>query len=173
MGKTTEQRLQYLEDRLAIQDVVNRYARGIDRHDDELLRAVFHEDAVDRHGAWTGEREAFVQWANHEVHNAFAAHTHCMTTHSCEVDGDEAHAETYAIYALRRREDDKVLIGGARYLDRLERRDGQWRVVTRRVITDWRCIGEPPPGAFAGAEYSGTWDKTDPSYQRPLTIGDD
>ena len=41
---------------LAIQDVVNCYARWADVDDDDVLRSAFHEDAVDNHGPWVGAR---------------------------------------------------------------------------------------------------------------------
>ena len=34
--------LQYLLDRQAIADCVNRYARGLDRHDDEMVASAYH-----------------------------------------------------------------------------------------------------------------------------------
>lgn len=171
-SRNAEEKLQYLMDRTEIMDVIYRYARGLDRHDDDLLESVFHEDAVDQHGKWVGGREEFVRWANHEAHNEIAAHTHSMTTHTCEIDGDTAHAESYVMYALRRRESDKVVVGGGRYLDRLERRDGEWRIAARRLITDWRLIADAPPPLKDGVfDFAGTQDRTDPSYQRPLQIG--
>ena len=45
-----------------------------------------------------------------------------------EIDGDVAHAETYWFYGAKNRDGSNWLAGG-RYLDRLERRDGAWRIV--------------------------------------------
>lgn len=67
-----------------------------------------------------------MQWGN-ALHEAdFLAHTHNITTHNCEIDGDEAHTESYVIFVLRRKDERTVLVGGGRYLDRLEKRDGDW-----------------------------------------------
>lgn len=168
-----EQKLQHWIDRLEIQDCVNRYARGLDRHDDDILRSVFHEDAVDNHGHWVGAREDFVQWANHVCHMSKAAHTHQLTTHNCEINGNEAHAETYVMFCLRDKEDNSVHIGGARYLDRLEKRYDEWRVVVRRVVLEWRINVDGSAWTETDGYERGTWNKTDPSYERPSVLPPD
>src|SRR5690606_31431683 len=115
---------------------------ALDRHDDEMLRSVFHPDAVDNHGFWVGPRDAFVEWANHECHNALHAHMHNITSHTCEIDGDVAHAESYVIFVHRFKDGKTVHVGGERYLDRLEKRGGEWRIVFRRLILDYRYAAD-------------------------------
>ncbi len=73
---------------------------------------------------------------------------------------------------MQRREDetgDDVL--GGRYIDRFERRDGEWRIARRVLLLDW--TGELPITRARSARlldvYStGRWDREDLSYQRPL-----
>ncbi len=168
-------KLQYLLDRLEIQDVVNRYARGLDRHDDDLLRSVFHEDAVDNHGPWVGSREAFVAWANGPCHAHTNAHMHQITTHNCEIDGDVAHTESYCQWVHRLTDEETVTVGGGRYVDRLEKRDGEWRIVVRRLILDYFYEAKGTVfGTPAQLEYAkGTWDRSDMSYERPLRLPED
>ena len=48
--------LQNLLDRQAILDCLNRYNRGVDRCDEELLLSAYHEDATECHGTFTGPR---------------------------------------------------------------------------------------------------------------------
>jgi hypothetical protein len=170
-----DEKLQYLLDRLAIQDVVNRYARGLDRHDDDVLRSAFHEDAVDNHGPWVGGREAFVAWANGPCHGHTNAHLHQITTHNCEIDGDVAHTESYCQWVHRLKDEETVWVGGGRYVDRLEKRDDEWRIVVRRLVLDFfyetkgTVFGTP-----AQVEYAkGTWDRSDISYERPLQMPTD
>ncbi|MGH2849678.1 MAG: nuclear transport factor 2 family protein, partial [Solirubrobacteraceae bacterium] len=131
-----EAQVQQLLDRQEIRDCVNRYARALDRHDDELLASVFHPDAIDNHGPWVGGRTDFVKWANHECHSHLDAHMHHLTTHTCEIDGDMAHTETYVQFVHRYKDGKTVLVGGGRYLDRLERRGGEWRIAVRRLVMD-------------------------------------
>ena len=169
-----EAKLQYLLDRQEIQDVIHRYARGLDRHDDDILRSVFHDDAVDNHGPWVGPREAFVEWANGPCHGHTNAHLHQISTHNCEIDGDVAHTESYCQWVHRLKDERNVTVGGGRYVDRLEKRDGEWRIVVRRLILDYFYEAE---GSVFDTEaqrvyQKGTWDRTDVSYERPLQIPD-
>ena len=164
------QKLQYLIDRQDILDVIYRYARALDRHDDELLASVFHEDAIDNHGPWVGGRTDFVRWANHEVHNGLAAHMHHITTHSCEIDGDVAHTESYVLFVHRREDGVSVHVGGGRYLDRLEKRDGEWRIVLRRLVMDYSHSADGSGFDESDGYQRGTQNSSDPSYQRPLTL---
>jgi hypothetical protein len=170
-----DEKLQYLLDRLAIQDVVNRYARGLDRHDDDVLRSAFHEDAVDNHGPWVGGREAFVAWANGPCHGHTNAHLHQITTHNCEIDGDVAHTESYCQWVHRLKDEETVWVGGGRYVDRLEKRDDEWRIVVRRLVLDFFYETKGTVfGTSAQLEYAkGTWDRSDISYERPLQMPTD
>ena len=169
MDEMTE-KLQYLLDRQEILDCINRYARALDRHDDELLESVFHGDAVDNHGDWIGGREAFVHWANHECHNHLSAHMHHITTHTCEIDGPVAHTESYVLFVHRYKDGKTILAAGGRYLDRLEKRDGTWRVAVRRLLIDYRYGADGSAFGDADGYPTGTQDRTDISYERPLEL---
>jgi len=164
-------KLQEIIDRQAIRDCLNRYARGLDRHDDELLATAFHDDAIDNHGNFLStNRDAFVEWANYRVHSALTAHMHHLTTHNCELDGDTAHTETYVIFVHKYKDGKTVHIAGGRYIDRLEKRDGEWRIAVRKVMEDFRVISDGSVfGDWSGYPH-GTWDRTDLSYERPLDV---
>jgi hypothetical protein len=41
-------------DHVAIEQVLMRYARGVDRGDKELLKSVYHEGGTDDHGSFVG-----------------------------------------------------------------------------------------------------------------------
>ena len=92
--------VQHLKDRQAILDVVMRHARGHDRHDAELMNSCFWDDGVDEHGQFITPGPEYGDWAN-KVHSAgYFLHMHNITNHTCEIDGDTAHCETYVIGAL-------------------------------------------------------------------------
>ncbi len=160
--------LRRLIDRQEILDCIHRYCRGLDRHDDELLASAFHPDAIDNHGSWVGGRDEFVRWANHECHDGLLAHQHHVTTHNCEIDGDVAHTETYVLFIHRRGDERTVILGGGRYIDRLERRDRDWRIVRRRVAMDLSVTADGSGFAAFGSYPGGRWDRSDLSYERPL-----
>uniref|UniRef100_UPI001952E840 nuclear transport factor 2 family protein n=1 Tax=Stenotrophomonas maltophilia TaxID=40324 RepID=UPI001952E840 len=55
--------LQALLDKDAIRECLYRYCRGIDRQDEDALRASYWPDATDRHGPYSGSADGFIAWA--------------------------------------------------------------------------------------------------------------
>ncbi len=89
-----------------------------------------------------------------------------------QIDGDVAHAESYVIGTMRVRDHRTLALIGGRYLDRLERRDGVWKIALRRCTIEWTMNGDTSmisQGGFAGF-IKGTWDTDDPSYARPMDL---
>ncbi len=120
MPDTHHPDIQRLLDRQAISDVVHRYSRGLDRHDDEMVASCYWEDAVDEHGAFTGSPAEFIAWANDLHETSFRGHQHHITTQTVEIDGDTAHAESYVLGVLTRKGDGEISdVAGGRYIDRL------------------------------------------------------
>ena len=58
-----EKRLRDTVDKAELRELVDRYARAIDRRDMALLRACYHPDAIDNHGTlFSGGIDAYVAW---------------------------------------------------------------------------------------------------------------
>ncbi|HZL54463.1 MAG TPA: nuclear transport factor 2 family protein [Solirubrobacteraceae bacterium] len=165
-----ETALAKLTDRQEILDCLTRYSRGLDRHDEEMIASAFHEDALDHHGDFIGDPRELAVWGNALHAQSFDAHQHFLTTHTADIDGDSAHTETYWLAVLRRKENGRSVMIGGRYVDRLERRDGVWKIVVRRTVMESIAEGERPE--FARWQYyvKGTWDHDDISFVRPLTL---
>lgn len=186
-----EKILHELQDREAIRNLIATYSRGVDRMDRELLISVFHPDAMDDHGVFIGSREEFADWAiaNHTA--SHLSHQHCILTHTCDLDGDTAHTETYYMFVAMNRAGSSVTTpmasSGGRYIDRLEKRDGRWAIAVRVCLRDWAPISEicepldqskltvvqNQPEAILALMRNGpqpSRDRNDLSYQRPLTI---
>ena len=166
-----------LLDRQAILDVVARHARGCDRHDVDLLCSAYHPDAVDEHGSTVTSGPDYPEWANATHAASSQAHLHHVTTHTCELDGDTAHTESYVMVTLLGPDAKYATVMCGRYLDRLERRDGEWRIAVRRSTVelafsaDARLLGSP---FFTEQHYlRGTRGDDDLSYRRPLQLDDD
>ena len=164
--------LQALRDRQAILDCVYRYARGLDRHDEDIFASAFHDDAIDHHGGFLGRRDEFVPWGLGLLASEWDAHTHFITNTRIEISGDVAHSECYVLFVQRRTGTGALDIGGGRYIDRLDCRAGEWRIAARELVIEW--VGAMPATSFGGAdEYPhGSWDKDDPSYRRPFDLPD-
>src|SRR5580698_10968530 len=57
--ETLAAQVRYLTDRQEILDCLNRYCRGLDRLDPELIASAYHPDAVDNHYTFVGGVAAF------------------------------------------------------------------------------------------------------------------
>lgn len=176
MSDLNEAKLRKLVDRQDILDCLTRYCRGVDRFDRELLLSAYHPDATDDHGVFVGSPLQFVDWV-FNVHGTWQKRTnHVIANHTCEISGDVAHAETYCIYFGNNR-DDSIDVVGNRYIDRLERRDGAWRIADRVCMVEWHGgLGQiTHPGARTAmaalmSNAPNQRDRTDASYDRPLRI---
>ena len=166
--------VRYLKDRAEILDCLARHARGCDRHDDDLITAAYVPDAVDEHGHATNRGDEYATWVNAAHAATSQVHTHNITTHSCEIDGDMAHCDSYVIVVLLGADGRTAQFISGRYLDRLERRDGEWRLALRRSTVEVMFTADArvlSSGFFTDQGYvRGTRDRTDPSYARPLTL---
>jgi hypothetical protein len=155
-----------LLDRQQILDCIHRYTRGVDRLDVELTLSAYHDDAIDSHGPFCGSPREFVEWLWPRQATRSSSQ-HFVMNHSVEIDGDTAHAETYWLVALRHKDVDEITFGGGRYVDRFERRGGEWRIAVRNVVAEWSSSLTPTP--LLGEPYpDGVRDSSDMSYQRPL-----
>lgn len=129
--------LQQLLDREAIRDCLHRYCRGIDRVDEQALRSSYWPDATDSHGAYRGSASGFIDQALRKL-RAGGRRVHAVTNIQIELNGDVAAVESYFIALQNGAEAPALqtfLVG--RYLDRFEKRTGEWRVAARTVAYDW------------------------------------
>jgi len=183
--------VQELWDRDAVRDCVSRYCRGMDRFDRELVLSAFHPDALEEHGKFVGTPAEFVDWAINQHAKSHLSHQHFMLNHRSEIDGDTAHAETYFLFLCMNREGKTWTMGGGRYLDRMERRDGRWAIAARITMRDTGLLDERPDmedltsftstravltdevRAFMNAGLGPKRDRSDPSYLRPLRVDPD
>ena len=162
--------IQNLINEALIRNVHLRYCRGVDRLDWDLVRSCYHPDATDEHGSYSGGIDGFIAWISAGLPR-FESTTHFTGNQLVEVTGDVAWAEHYAIVFHRRgataAEPAADLIVNVRYIDRMERRNGEWRIGKRVVIADsekletvegsWLNLAQLPPSRR---------DRTDYSYKR-------
>ncbi len=162
--------LRRLLDRTAIIECVHRYARGLDRRDAELVASAYHADAVEDHGQYVGDLEGLVTYLM-DVHAPFAGYQRHVTTQNIDLDGDgrTAHAESSFLSVIRVDGAEKLRLTGGRYVDRLERRAGDWRIAERVVVLEW--YGSMPGGGIDPAmQVAPRLDRDDVSYARPLHV---
>jgi hypothetical protein len=168
-----QERVAHLETRTEIRDCIERYARGMDRRDREILRSAYHDGAVDDHVGFVGEVDDFIDWA-YAYHSTQTRYQHYLLNHTADIDGDEAHAETYYLFVGTDKEPaNHLTLSGGRYIDRLERRDGRWAIVDRVCVVEWNAessslITDEVIAMMSGTMKLPTHDRSDPSYARPL-----
>lgn len=145
-------------DRLQIQDVMYRWCRSVDRLDRDAMLDVFHPDAIDSHGPYIGPVDGLVDWI-FERHKPIPFSSHFIGNlliefASPDVALVESYVRTIQHYPAHAKSQLSQLTGGAkgpddqamdmftssRYLDRMERRDGVWKIAHRTLIQDWKQI---------------------------------
>ena len=163
--------LEALQDRQAIMDLVHVYCRAADRRDQTLMRSLYHEDAIDDHGGFfSGPAMAFIDKLP-DIQAPMRILHHNITTSTVVQDGDYAEGEHYVL-AYHQVEDNTapldLLIGG-RYLDKYDKRDGDWKFTYRAVLADWATINQPSTvdltHPMIAGSHIGRADTQDPSYQ--------
>ncbi len=172
VSASMEHRVQDLVDRAEILDSLNRYARGMDRHDRKMVRSAYHDGAIDVHGSQAFEVEEFIDWA-FAYHEPQLHHQHFISNVTIEVDGDIAHCECYYLFVARYPDRETPLtMAGGRYVDRFERKGGRWAISTRVCTAEWRAAPKsklPDRGRpRVVPEFQVAQDITDVSYVRPL-----
>jgi hypothetical protein len=165
-------RLERVLDRQDIHDCLVRFSRGMDRFDRDLFLSAFHPDATIAAGDFVGGPKALYDWASPMHAHGQVATQHDLLNSTVDIDGDTAHSETYYIFVGRNRDESNWIAGG-RYLDRLERRDGAWRIALRTNVIEWSGTLPSMPLPFADVpdiygNGAPARSQDDPSYRRPL-----
>ncbi len=170
-----EDAIQAVIDKAALHELVLKYCRGCDRRDFALVRALYHDDAIDDHGnMFSGTADEFVAWLPGMM-RGFEATVHSISNALFVVDGDKAEGEiyTHAYHRTHPPDAQEIIIGG-RYLDRYERRNGEWKFIHRSLACDWcdvRGVNTKAYEQFAAGAPSGRTDKDDPSYKLLMLAG--
>lgn len=154
--------------RLAIAETLALYCRGIDRCDPEQLAAAFTPDAMIDYG--DGARPiADVIPALMAGLGAMRLTQHNIGNTVMRITGDTAKAETncVALHLIPATDGEIELVVGGRYLDRLEKREGCWRIAERLYVMDWNRTApstmQLAGGLFDGLQRRGARGSDDPA----------
>ena len=161
--------IQAIVDRDTVRQILLRYFRGVDRWDRELIASAFHPDAVIRMGP---DRVLSGSDGPDEMLSAMAgmpivSQMHLVGNMLIDVVSDVAATETYAvsIMVLANMPDGRVMrVRGRRYIDRFERRRGEWGIVERFVTVEWARFDDVDDASFTVDEWSRR-DTGDVSYR--------
>lgn len=131
-------------DRMAVSDIMHRYATAIDTRDFGLLEQVFDDtleaDFSTFGGAlYAGSRADWIAVMRKTV-GGLTTTQHLTGNHVHRIDGDTAHLNAYlqAMHHLSgARGDPDYLIGGYYDID-LARRPAGWRITRYRLTVTWQ-----------------------------------
>ena len=152
------------QDRLAIQELIYRYCRSMDRVDIPLGHTVFHADSHADYGDfYRGSGRGFVDYALGMAGDATLRSQHQVANIIIDLDGDRAGSEAYVTATMNIAHADRVIQSQqwGRYIDQWSYRDGRWGIDRRVVVTDFE---ERREAASSAAPEEARRDRTDPSY---------
>lgn len=175
--------LQKVLDHIAVRDVALKVARATDRMDWDLMRTCYWPDAIDDHSHdFKGNVEEFIAWIDVALRN-FEFSSHYLMNQLVELDGDVAWLESYCIAQHRTlatpeqpQQYDWHL--NVRYCDKMERRNGEWRIKHRQlaweggqfmpVPTESVDADALPSLSTKGIGVPGRRDRSDRCYDRSV-----
>ncbi len=166
MTQRSDQQAQ-IADRLAIMDVLHQHCRGLDRGDATLLQSCYWSDAEVDYGSYRGPATAFADLVVQALASSYQLTRHCIGNTLVQRDGDTARCESYVDAAHLSLDGSAEMRFAGRYLDLLQRRDGEWRMLHRQVVVDW-CHTAPIEDERDADAFSdlarGRNDTSDPLY---------
>ncbi|GAA3942431.1 nuclear transport factor 2 family protein [Actinomadura viridis] len=161
------ERLHLLLDERDITRVVLQYAHGVDRNDIGMVEDCYHPGAYDDHGFASGTVEQFTARMRRSP-SGRGVRQHLIGNVLIEVRGGAAVSEAYFLCYMEDLDGAGAVapIGlfAGRYVDRLDKRDGSWRIQHRVCVIDWsRELGEAPAAPGADTFGRGSRDGRDPA----------
>ena len=126
-------------DRLAIMEVVATNSRGIDRGSSDILKSCYWPDAHIDAGAYQGPAHPFCESLPDAI-NRYKSTQHAVSNPLIEISDSSARVESYVTarhYHAQKDEPDMEMTYFGRYLDRMEKRDGVWKIALRKVLITW------------------------------------
>lgn len=143
MAKVFDSFVEELEARVAIEDTLKRFCRGVDRQDWALARTLYHDGGYDDHGFFKGTGDALLEHVA-ELHRHQDHSMHFISNVLIDFQTrDRAIVESYVLVLQRFGPEAPDVppgshgvrkLASARYVDQFEKRKGEWRVVHRTLV---------------------------------------
>ena len=155
-------------DKLAIMEVLYTHSRGLDRLDAASIQACYWPEAEVDYGAYKGSAHSFAELVEPALATQYELTQHTLGNTLFALAETSASTESHvtARHLLLGAEQEMVFSG--RYLDRLERRDGCWKLLHRQVVMDWSrrhaVIDERGTEAFVDLA-KGAHRENDPAHE--------
>jgi hypothetical protein len=134
-----EARLREIADHHDIRQTLAEYCHACDRADEAMMAALYTEDSFDDHGLVQAPGAEYAKAMTRLIVDRTEAVWHVLGQSLIKVDGDEAGAETVFLGIMRLNPVDgvgKINQLAGRFVDRLERVDGKWKIRHRTCVRD-------------------------------------
>lgn len=135
---TLPEELQHYLEREQIRECIVRLARGEDRRNAEMIAASCWPDSTTDYGVFAGSFAEYLAWVV-PGSSVIVDTQHVLGQSFIERSGDVAHVETHvnSYHRIDMGTEHRDTLVGGRYLDRLEKRNGEWRIASRVMLYDW------------------------------------
>lgn len=140
-------RVDELESRSALRDLVTDYCQGFDNHNWEQFISIWHEDAIWEIGPPFGTfngHEGIRQAVVEILYPAWRETHHLCSNLRLEFEDPDHARGVCDVDCMGATADDIVQMISATYTDDFERRDGVWKIAKRHVVIHYF---NPIPGA--------------------------
>ncbi len=140
-----------VSDRLALSDVLDAYARGIDTKDFALVQSLFTDDAALDYTAFGGPKGTAAKvfdWIANAV-TAFPMTQHHITNRVFSIDGDEATSTADLLAVMGMGSGDgklNMMFTGGIYKDTFQRTAQGWKISQRVCDRGWMASGPEATG---------------------------
>lgn len=130
--------LQAMLDREKIRNCIINLARGEDRRNAEQITASYWRDSTTDYGVFKGSFDEYLAWVV-PGSPAIPCTQHILGQTFIDLNGEVALAETHvtSYHRVNMGSEERDTVIGGRYLDRLEKRGGEWRIAQRTMLYDW------------------------------------
>jgi gamma-hexachlorocyclohexane dehydrochlorinase len=140
-----ESRLDQIESRTAINDLVAGYCEGVDRRDLAKFVSLWHDDAAYLIPGGRGDFYGLdgIKRSQEVIAAAWKQTFHWTTNHTVEFESaDKATGRSDCFAMCQHPDGEKVSMVGCTYLDKYERRVGTWKFAERYVNRWFVSAGE-------------------------------
>jgi len=148
--------IEEIANRMAIEDVLHKHSRGVDRADAVVLKNAYWPEAEVAYGGFNGLAHTFCEALPVSI-KRYEATAHRVTNISIDFYEDNAVVESYVTaYHYQANEDtnDTELTYIGRYIDHMQKRHNVWKIMFRRVVMEWNQ-NLTTSAVFDGPTFSG------------------
>jgi len=132
------QELKALIEHEKIRECLTRLARGEDRRDAKAISASYWPDSTTDYGVFAGSFDKYLAWVV-PGSPAIPVTQHILGQSVIDLKGNAALAETHvtSYHRVNMGKEERDTVIGGRYLDRLQKRQDEWRIAHRVMLYDW------------------------------------